>query len=49
MLAENVKQRLLDPAFRARLLDRSNDRYIIDLKAKPVDVPQASFRKLNVD
>jgi len=48
-ITENLKQRILDPTFRARVLDISSDKYKIDLKAKPVDIPQASFRKLNID
>jgi hypothetical protein len=46
---ENTKRRLLDPEFRARLLDYTSEKYKINLKAKPTDVPQASFRKLNID
>jgi len=46
---ENVKKQLMDPAFRARLLENTSDRYRIDAKAKPNDIPQASFRKLNLD
>ena len=49
LCAENVKKQLMDPAFRARLLENTSDRYKIDMKAKPVDIPQASFRKLNID
>lgn len=48
-ICENVKQKLMDPGFRARLLEYSSDRYKIDKKTKPVDVAQASFRKLNLD
>jgi hypothetical protein len=49
VISENIKKRLLDPGFRARLLEYTSDRYKIDLKAKPVDIPQASFRKLAID
>jgi hypothetical protein len=49
VLPENLKKRLLDPGFRARLLEYSSEKYKIDMKAKPIDIPQASFRKLAID
>jgi len=45
----NLKQRLLDPAFRARQLDYTNERYKIDASKKDSTIIQESFRKLNVD
>lgn len=46
---ENTKQKCLNPAIRSQLLEYTSDKYRIDLEAKPVDTPQASFRKLNID
>jgi len=45
----NVKNRLLDPGFRARQLDYTHERYKMDLSKKDSTVVQESFRKLNVD
>jgi hypothetical protein len=49
-ITDNLKKRLLDPKFRERLLDYTNDRYKIDEKiGKPLDIPRESFRKLTID
>lgn len=45
----NLKQRLLDPGFRARQLDYTHERYKMDMNKKDSTVIQESFRKLNVD
>jgi hypothetical protein len=48
-IIDNLKGRMLDPSFRARLLDYSSDKYKMDESRKPVSAPQESFRKLNID
>jgi len=45
----DLKRRLMEPGFRARLLEYSSDKYRIDDKKKDNSIPQASFRKLNID
>jgi len=45
----NLKNRLLEPGFRARQLDYTHERYKMDATKKDSTIIQESFRKLNVD
>jgi len=45
----NLKQRLMEPGFRARQLDYTHERYKMDMSKKDSTIVQESFRKLNVD
>jgi len=49
--AERMKTQLLKPEVRDRIKYLSNEQFGVDAKKRPgaEDVPQASFRKLNVD
>jgi hypothetical protein len=48
-IADNLKNRLMEPGFRARLLDYTSERYKSNTNKKDNAVPQESFRKLNLD
>jgi hypothetical protein len=48
-LCDNLKKQMMEPAFRAKQLDYTHERYKIDLSKKDNAVPQESFRKLNMD
>jgi len=48
-LIVDLKRRLMEPGFRARLLEYSSDKYRIDEKKKDKSIPQESFRRLNID
>jgi len=48
-LIADLKRRLMEPGFRARLLEYSSDKYRIDEKKKDKSIPQESFRRLNID
>ena len=49
--AERMKAQLLKPEVRDRIKYLSSEQFGVDEKKRPgaEDVPQASFRKLNVD
>jgi len=46
-----MKSQLLKPEVRERIKYMSSDQFGVDEKKRPAaqDVPQASFRKLNID
>jgi len=49
--AERMKTQMLKPEVRERIKYLSSDQFGVDEKKRPAaeDVPQASFRKLNID
>ena len=49
--AERMKAQLLKPEVRERIKYLSSEQFGVDEKKRPAadDVPQASFRKLNID
>jgi len=48
---ERMKKQMLKPDVRDRIKYMSSDQFGVDEKKRPAaeDVPQASFRKLNID
>jgi len=48
---ERMKSQLLKPEVRDRIMYLSSDEFAVNEKKRPAaeDVPQASFRKLNID
>jgi len=48
-ISDNLKNRMMEPGVRGRILEYSSEKYRIDEKKKDNTVPQASFRKLNID
>jgi len=48
-VTDGLLKRLMEPGFRARLLEYSSEKYGLDEKKKDNTIPQESFRKLNID
>jgi hypothetical protein len=48
-LIERLKQQILQPEVRSRIMYLSSDQFGIDEKKRPSDAPVGSFRKLNLD
>jgi len=49
--ADRLKTQMLKPEVRERIKYMSSDQFGVDEKKRPAaeDIPQASFRKLNID